>query len=174
METNKRHIIDELKRQQTELPDDAFFDRIKADVLKRVAEETSTPVAKVVPIYRRMWLVGSVAAGLALLLALPFLFREEQPQTVQQAKVTWEDVSRDELLAYIDDNIADFDEELLAQHLDSIPHWKTTTSVTYYAGRASKNVRVEKEEKNLFENIEKEEILEYLEEEAIDLEDDFF
>lgn len=174
METNKRHIIDELKRQQTELPDDAFFDRIKADVLKRVAEESSAPVIKVIPIYRRMWLVGSVAAGLALLLALPFVFREEQPQPSQQAKVTWEDVSRDELLAYIDDNIADFDEDLLVQHLDSIPHWKTTTSVTYYAGRVGKNAAPKKEEKNLFENIEKEDILEYLDEEAIDLEDDFF
>lgn len=176
METNKQHIIDELKKNQPELPGNDFFEGIKADLLERIASEEPAPIAKVIPLYRKMWFVATVAAAITLLIVLPVLWQNPAPQTPQQANVTWEDVSRDELLAYIDDHIADFDEDMLAQHLDSIPHWKTTTSITYYAGRAEKHAmkKTAKKSQNLFEDVEKEEILEYLEEEAIDLDDEFF
>lgn len=176
METNEKHIIDELKRNQPDLPGDDFFQGIKADLLQRIAAETTAPIVKVIPLYRRMWFVASVAAAITLLIVLPVVWQNQVTPTPQQAKVTWEDVSREELLAYIDDHIADFDEDMLAQHLDSIPHWKTTTSITYYAGRAGQHAekKSEKKEKNLFEDIEKEDILEYLDEEAIDLDDDLF
>lgn len=176
METNKRHIIDELKKNQSPLPEDAFFDKIKSDILQRIETETAIPAAKVIPLYRRMWFVASIAAGVALLLSIPVLFRNEQPQQTQQAEVTWDDVSREEMLAYIDENIDDFDEELLAQHLDSIPHTKAAVSITHASGNILKKAKqkAEKKEKNLFENIDKEDILEYLEEEAIDLDDELF
>lgn len=176
METNKRHIIDELKHNQAPLPDNAFFEQLKADVLKKMETEKPEQSAKVIPLYRKMWFIGAVAAGMALLLTIPVLFKSEEPQQMQQAEVSWDDVSREEMLAYIDDNIADFDEELLAQHLDSIPHSKAAVSITNSTGNALKKAKSkkEKQEKNLFENIDKEDILEYLDEEAIDLDDELF
>lgn len=176
METNEKHIIDELKRNQPDLPGDDFFQGIKADLLQRIAVETPAPIVKVIPLYRRMWFVATAAAAIILLIVLPVFLQNEITKAPQEATISWDDVSREELLAYIDDHIADFDEDMLAQHLDSIPHWKTTTSITYYAGRAGQHAekKSEKKEKNLFEDIEKDEILEYLDEEAIDLDDDLF
>ena len=176
METNKRHIIDELKKNQSPLPEDAFFDKMKSDLLQRIAAETVAPKAKVIPLYRRMWFVASVAAGVALLLSIPLLFTNENPQQPQQAEVSWDDVSREEMLAYIDENIDDFDEELLAQHLDSIPHSKAAVAITNSTGNALKKAKTkkEKQEKNLFENVDKEDILKYLDEEAIELDDELF
>ena len=93
-------------------------------------------------------------------------------RNLQWLEVDWNSVSRDEILAYIDDNIDEFEAETIAQHLDSIPNWAATSvdiDETVY-----RPVNREKEEKydELFKDIDKQDILKYLEEEEIELDEE--
>jgi hypothetical protein len=154
MNPNERHIIDELKKAATPLPPDDYFTQLKNDLL------AGTVTVKIVPLYRRRWMIVSAAASVILVVA--FLVRNGQPAGSATGAPDWNSVSREEVLAYIDDNIDDFETETIAAQLDSLPDWRASaadTSVIAQTGSAD-----EKYDK-LFDGVEKEDILEYLQEE---------
>ncbi|MDH4474359.1 MAG: hypothetical protein QE487_17265 [Fluviicola sp.] len=167
MNTNEQHIIDELKKGTTPVPADNYFAQLKQGIFDRLE-----PTVKMVPLYRKPWFITTVAASITLIVSVTFLFDGNETPKPAVAEVDWNSVSRDEILAYIDDNIDEFEAETIAQHLDSIPNWTVTSvgveEITYRA------VKSKKEEKydELFKDIDKQDILKYLEEEEIELDEE--
>jgi hypothetical protein len=169
----EEHIIDALKKGATPLPDDAYFAQLKSDVLGQLG-----PVpARVVPLYRKWWALASVAASLALIIALFLRGGETDPSA--RTSPDWNSVSREEMLAYIHENIDDFEAEAIAANLDSLPNWNaqlasadTLTLAVRHSAQARGTHAKASGYDQLFDDIDKEDILEYLDEEAIELDDE--
>ncbi|MES2554691.1 MAG: hypothetical protein V4604_00995 [Bacteroidota bacterium] len=163
MNTNEQHIIDELKKGTTPVPADDYFAQLKQNIFDQLE-----PTVKIVPLYRKSWFITTVAASIALIVSITFFFDSNETPQPAVATVDWNSVSRDEVLAYIDENIDDFETEALAQQLNSIPDWtadiRTTSIGTTKPGKEDKYDK-------LFKDVDKQDILEYLEEEDIDLEE---
>lgn len=166
MNTNEQHIIDELKKGTTPVPADDYFAQLKQGIFDQLE-----PTVKMVPLYRKPWFITTVAASIALIVWISFLFDGNETPKPAVAKVDWNSVSRDEILAYVDENIDDFEAETIAQQLDSIPDWTATSleaeKTTY---RPVKSAKEEKYD-DLFKDIDKQDILKYLEEEDFELDE---
>jgi len=168
---NRQHIIDELNKGVTPLPSDDYFAQLKANILSQVETEV-TP--KVIPLYKKKWFLLSTAASIALIISVA-LFQGADEQEQLATKVDWNSVSRDEVLAYVGENIDDFETDEIIQHLDSIPHWKHTLTPE---SRKKPSVNVQKTSTtvtndDLFKDVDKEDILQYLKDEYIELDDEF-
>ena len=164
METPQRHIIDELKKNSAPLPGEDYFASLKAGLLEKANPAEEKTVA-VVPLYRRKWLIGlAAAAAIACLLIL----RNGKQETVS-AVVDWNSVTREEMLAYVDENIEEFDAVAIAEQLDSIPEWRTELPATDIS---AEKLKPAKKQQKLFDQLDDEEILKYLEEEVIELDDE--
>lgn len=168
MNTNEQHIIDELKKGTTPVPGDEYFAQLKQDIFDRLE-----PTVNIIPFYKKPWFISAVAASIALIVSVTYFFDGSETQKPTVATVDWNSVSRDEILAYIDDNIADFETETIAQHLDSIPNWTLAQPVIGKITRTN-STKSKKEEKydDLFKDIDKQDILKYLEEEEIELDEE--
>jgi len=167
----EEHIIDKLKKGTTPIPGDDYFAQLKSDLFAQLPEEKAP--AKIVPLYRKWWLAASAAASVLLIVTLFLRGGGTDPSTNRQPD--WDSVSREEMLAYIHENIDDFEPETIAAHLDSLPSSNTDMSVasadTLSLATAGKPTSKSGYDQ-LFDNIDKEDILEYLDEEGIDLDDE--
>jgi len=167
---NEQHIIDELNKGITPLPSDDYFAQLHANIFSQI--ETSVP-PKIIPLYKKNWFLLSTAASITLIISLA-LFQGNEPTEKVVAEVDWNSVSREEVLAYVDNNIDDFETEELIKHLDSIPHWEhaiapeSNNDLSQIKEKTSNST----ENDELFKDIDKEEILRYLEDEYIELDDE--
>lgn len=167
MSLNEQHIIDELKKGTTPLPGDDYFAQLKSNLMRH------TEPVPVIPIYRRLWFVSSAAAACVLLTVSIFVYKGKPTTDNTAGNVNWNSVSREDVLAYIQDNIEEFETEAIAAHLDTIPDWKHTAVVP-----ATDSLGIPHSSKGnsdyeqLFNDLDKEEILKYLQEEAVDIDDE--
>lgn len=164
----RKDIFDFIEKRTTETPDSSYFKNLANSVLDKVAEENEVSKAKVVPLYRRpvAWISGAAAAVLVAFLLIP----NEQKNTTQTAQVDFNNLSKKEVLAYVDAHIEDFDEELI---LEFIPTKNLETRADINIAPEDKldpiETIVETESKDLqksLESISDEEIRQYLEEEG--------
>lgn len=162
----QKDIFDFLEKRTPNVPSDDYFAELANKVLRE--NPSVSPKPKVVPLYRRpVFWVASAAAAVLLIVLL-------QPKTTEitQSGVDFNDLSRGEILAYVEYNLDEFDEELLAEFIpDSRMHYTMTTE----------KLSIEPEEKtagqpspkltNSLDDISTDEILDYLEDEGMDLDD---
>lgn len=163
MNPNERHIIDELRKGTTPLPSDDYFAQLKSSMLSKIGP------AKVVPLYRRRRAIATAAAAAGIVLVVAALFRSGESTRPTAAAPDWNSVSREEMLAYIDEHIDDFEAETIAAQLDSLPSWNTASPDTLTLARTEAPPA---KYDDLFDGIDKEDILEYLQEEAIEVDDE--
>lgn len=166
MNTNEQHIIDELKKGTTPVPANDYFAQLKQTIFDQLE-----PTVKIVPLYRKSWFITTVAASIALVISMTFFFNENETPKPAVAAVDWNSVSRDDVLAYIDENIDDFETEALAQHLHSIPALTASVDIQQPASVEKRKAVKEDKYDKLFKDIDKQDIIEYLQEEEIDLEE---
>lgn len=170
---DKKDIFDFIEKRPVETPDTSYFKGLADKVLVEVAEDATESKTRIVPLYKRptVWLSGVAAAILVAFLLLP-----SAPKTNNGTNVNFKSLSKKEVLAYVDENIEDFEEELLMEFIptENIEVVSTFTPTTEEAVDPIETL-VETETQNLQESLESisnEEILEYLEGEGMDSEDD--
>lgn len=198
MNAEEQHIIDELKKQPGEVPGEDYFARLKAEVMEKASTlsvldppplpsddaangypQSSSVIrrtlpseggSKIIPLYRKTWFQIAAAASVVLIVTLFALNGGEAPKTriAQTQQPDWNSVSQEEVLAYIDENIDDFETEVIAQHLDPIPQWNTETELAVNGAPVTPKAGKEKTDKydELFNELDQEDILEYLEDEG--------
>lgn len=172
----KKDIFDFIEKRPIETPDASYFKDLADKVIMEANDEPDEHQAKVIPLYRRsiVWISGVAAAILVAFLMLP----ESTNPTNPIEPVASDEPSRAEVLAYVNENIDDFDEELLVEYIAI----KNLGSEPVLSGDSEPEEEpletiIETETKDLQEslkNISDEEILEYLEMEGeLDDEDEF-
>ena len=157
MET-KKDIFDYLKPRKKIVPDQSYFDQLSANVL---AHEK----VKVVPLYRKpiFWL-SSAAAAITIIMLVNI--KTEIPNSVNPM-IALNEISSEELFAYVNDNIEDFDTEMLTEIIPS----DNIEEIDLVATDKIVVDEVPSETELNFDSIQQEEILEYILNEEIDIYD---
>lgn len=151
----QKDIFDFLKVNHVDAPDASYFN----DLAQSVIDQKSK--GKIIPFYRKPVAWISVAAA-AVLVFLVFQF-SETPTEYTNALLAINELSTDEITAYVSENIDDFDIELFEECM--------ALEQLEIVGDTVVNEQPKKDVKIDFESITKEEILEYLQLEEIDLEE---
>jgi len=153
-------IFDHLKKRKIETPSKDYFDALAASVIEQESKET-----KVIPIGRKIFYWSTAAA--AILVVGFFLFNiPRQTQTNILAQL--DDVSTEELILYVYENIDDFDTEQLGETLSDEEIDELDEELSIEMLDIS---YVESSESISFDDIDEQEILDYLELEDIDLDE---
>jgi hypothetical protein len=157
MET-KKDIFDYLKPRKKIVPDQSYFNQLVANVLE-------TEKVKVVPLYRKpiFWL-SSAAATIAIILLVNI--ETEIPNSVNPM-IALNEISSEELFTYVNDNIEDFDTEMLTDIIpsDNIEEIDLVATDKIVVDEVSSETELN------FDNIQEEDILEYILNEEIDIYD---
>lgn len=173
----KKDIFNFIEKRPIETPDASYFKDLADKVIADVNDEPEEPQAKIIPLFQRpiTWISGVAAAVLVAFLLLPEA--TGSISTIDLANTN--EPSRAEVLAYVNDNIDDFDEELLIEFIAE----KNLGSEPVLTQEPQPEVEpletiIETETKDLQESLKQisdEEILEYLElEGGLDESDDDF
>lgn len=191
METDK-NIVDFMKPKERESISDSYFEGL---VSKTIAEVKKQEIKKVVPIYKKaIFWFSSTAAIFAIFVTIKSFNKTNEIQSCN-----FNAVSQSELLAYIDENIEDFDQELLMEYMREksifqggengdfvnahagLSHAGSShagtfreTSVRGWDEIQSNSMDQKNQKKtteDLFNEIDKKDILEYLNDEELNVED---
>ena len=162
----EKDIFDFLEKRPIQTPEKEYFAALAQKAMDRANQEP--PVVKIIPLYRRplLWVASSAAAVLLL-----FLWNSKTDIPKDAPSLALKDLSQKEILAYVDANIEDFDEELL---IEFIPQNRINIATSTALQIEPQSLPKTGENANLtrsLESISDEEILEYLQDESIDLDD---
>lgn len=160
-------LLNHLKPIKKQEPDDAYFEELNARILTEIKQNKGrrTPIILLRP---RFWL-SAVAASILIFFSLKFFNDEEKPG--------FHHLSEGEILAYVENNIDDFDEELFAEHLNGDTTKNTTLPLDPITKKPKKVNSPEKVEipkqsaAEILETITPEDIQNYLRNEGLEEED---
>lgn len=157
---NDKNIVDFIKPREREEISDAYFDNMASII---ASTNKKTIVKKLIPVYKKptFWLTSIAAVFIGLIVLRNFSSEEIQLSSNLSS------LSQSELLAYVDENIDNFDQDLLVKYM---PFNETEISEVEKASTNSQTKStIEKVE--LFEDINKEDVLKYLSSEELTIED---
>lgn len=168
----KKDLFDYIEKQSTEMPDARYFSNLSSTVLDKVNHQKQV---EIIPLYKRsiVWISAAAAVVFVAFLLLP----EKTNPVVED--FTFNTLSKNEVLAYVDDNIVDFDVELLTEFIpkkDLAAKNYTKEELMVLPEETLVETNNSDLEKTL-ESISTDEIQQYLEDEGIDpndLEDELF
>lgn len=179
MEKDK-DIFEHLKARKTPMPDASYFSSLAQSVIASqqpttLNQKENTPV---VPLFKRPIVrIGSVAAIAAIFVVGMLVVNLSNTSTeTNDPLLALNDIPPSEVYEYIDENIDDFDTDLIAEALD-----EASISNISFTDNSEESSTVETSptsiEKISFDDIDIEDIIDYLNEEGItseDLEEDSF
>jgi len=171
MNNEDKNILSKLNKVPVQVPNDDFFESLKVHVVDKINTET-----KIVPFYKRM--PFRAAATIAILIAVgSFYFMQNNPkpevQQTQSAQVDFSSLSKQDILAYIEENSEEFETEDLVNVLGEIPSIERTSQENI-SDIAKNNSTTEKPNatQKLWKELDDEDILKYLEEQSEDLDEE--
>ena len=165
----KRDIFDHLKVVKPSVPDDSYFESLAQTV---IASQAKT---KVIPLYKRPIVRISAVAAILLISLQVVNLNATKVDENQDPLLALNAISSDELYEYINENIDDFDTEMIVDALDdqAIDELtsKTSQALQTAAGTSDAPSKAEKPLPVSFDDIDVDDILEYFEKEGIDPEE---
>ncbi len=171
MNNENKNILSKLNKVPVQVPNDDFFEALKVHVVDKINTET-----RIVPFYKRMSF--RAAATIAILIAIGsvyFLQKNPKPeiQPSQSAKVDFNSLSKQDILAYIEENSEDFETEDLASVLGEIPSIENTSKENNSENAKPNSNKVKSNStQKLLQELDDEDILKYLEEQGEDLDEE--
>jgi len=153
----QKDIFDHLKRKEGFTPDKAYFERLAENVM-------ASQSVKIVPLYKKpvLWM-SAAAAIIAAVFIINFDSNTSAPDNVLLAL---NDISKEEIRTYIEENIEDFDTDLIVEFV-------TLETIEHHTFIQPEEVESEDQDLVLetisLGDIEREDILDYFEREEIDL-----
>jgi hypothetical protein len=165
MNSEKRHIIDDLKVAPVQMPSDSYFEDLKKNILKEIGNDRldKNEKTRIISMYKRWYVWGSAAAILAFAL---LLFRNNTNPSTDSVPVNLSSVSDEEIYQYLSENIEDLDAETIALHLSDEAIAQNESSET-----VKENKQTIPSGTTLLDNIKDEEILDYLDDESGELDE---
>ncbi len=163
MNNEQNNILSKLEKVPTQVPNDLFFETLKKQVVNKLENEPKT-----VPFYRKTWLQAAASIILLIGIGSVYLFNSKEPVPGTRQKVDFSSLSKDDIIRYIENNQEDFDERDLASALIDLPTLGNTVQVQSKQKNSIRETELEK----MWNNLEDEDILEYLQEESDDLDEE--
>lgn len=156
----KKDIFEYLKKREIESPSKDFFDNLADKVI-----EESSNAAPVVPIFRKVfyWTAAAAAVIVVVLLLVP---KNNPLETDVLAELA--EIPKDELLAYVDENIDEFETDLIVDAMSE----EELSEISFAIENGEVSQEVQSESTIIeFNDIERDDILKYFESEGIELDD---
>ncbi len=163
MRSEKKHIVDELEVKNVPIPEETYFLQLKERILQELPEH---PTAKILPIYKRWYFWSGAAAAVLVLITL---FTSQGYNKTAHSDLDFSSVTHDEVLQYLYENIEEMEDHEIVEHVTIASNW--TDSTAHEIIQPATKQTVSKKEEPLFQNIEREEILEYLKNEDISVDE---
>lgn len=154
---NPNNIFDQVNPRKIDVPEGDYFKQMANSI---IANQKATP--KIIPLYKKtVFWITSVAATITLIIVFNMNASNEKTFNIQLAL---NEVSANEIISYVDENIDEFE---LSEITVAIPENKLNEMGT-------SNTDSSENENNLsFENISEEEIIEYLLDEDVEMDELF-
>jgi hypothetical protein len=151
---NPNNIFDQVKARKVNVPDTDYFSQLADSII-----EQKDSKAKVIPMYKKplVW-ITSAAAVIAVLIVFNY---EGTSDPSINLKLALSEISTDEIVAYMDEHVDDFDTDLIAE---AVPVENIYTNSDVEEATMPDAIIS-------FETISDNEIMEYLLEEGIDLDE---
>ncbi|HIP31322.1 MAG TPA: hypothetical protein EYG86_01025 [Crocinitomicaceae bacterium] len=156
----ENNIFDYLKIKKGFTPDASYFENLAKEVIQKESN-TKQKEQKIVPLYKKpiFWLVAT-AASIALLFVL-----SNNLTTGNDDLLAFDQITSSEALAYVNDNIDEFDAYLLSEYVsdNQLKEEKIDVVVELIATETTTIKELEK--------VELDDILDYLEYEELDIDE---
>lgn len=168
----KNDIFDHLKPRKTPIPDASYFESMANSIIES-QKKVESPITKetpVIPLYKRpvVWIGAVAAIFIAGFLIVNF---NNTTEINSDPLLALNDVSSGEVFEYIDENIEDFDTDLIVEALNE----SLVDEMNYVETVSSNPTEIITEtnavESISFDEIDTEDILNYFNEEGIESED---
>jgi hypothetical protein len=163
MNNEQNNMLSKLEKVPTQVPNDLYFETLKKQVVGKLENEP-----KIVPFYRKKWLQAAASILLLIGIGSVYLLNSKEPVPVTKHKVDFSSLSKDDIINYIENNQEDFDERDLASALIELPALGNAVQVQSKQKISGKEAELEK----MWNDLEDEDILEYLKEESDDLDEE--
>lgn len=168
MNNENENILSKLNKVPVQVPNDDFFESLKVHVVDKINNQT-----KIVPLYKRISFRAAAAVLILITIGTVYFTKnttKEVPKT-QVAKVDFKSVSREDILAYIEENHEEFETEDIASVLSEIPTIKEEEPKSNDIAEKASKPKSHSTEK-LWNELKDEDILRYLEDQGEDLDED--
>ena len=168
----KNDIFDHLKPRKTPVPDASYFEALANSVIDSQKEkEAVTPKeTKIIPLYKRpsLWIGAVAAVFIAGILIVNF---NKTTEVNSDPLLALNDVSSSDVYNYIDENIEDFETDLIVEALNESTVDDMSFVEAETAESAPEETDIATSEPISFDDIDSDDILDYFNEEGIDSED---
>jgi hypothetical protein len=155
----QKDLFDHLKLGKIDTPDATYFDQLAKNVI-------ASQEVKVIPLYKKpiVWL-SSAAAAIVILVVVNY----SAPEESTDALLALNDIPTEDVLAYVDKHIEDFDVEMLSEMVPS----ENIEAIQLSEPIENNPITTPKTEETKinFDNIDTEDILDYINSEEIDIYD---
>jgi hypothetical protein len=157
----KNDIFDHLKPRKTPIPEASYFEAMAQSVIE------SQKKTLIVPLYKRpvVWISAVAAILIAGIMIVNF---SATTDTTSDPLLALNNVSSDDLYQYIDENIDDFETDLIVEALNE----SSVDEISFIELEPIEKVEVKTEkispEPISFDEIDSKDILDYFNEEGID------
>lgn len=172
----KNDIFDHLKPGKTPVPDASYFEALANSVIESQQENQpeTKKETKIIPLYKRpiTWIGAAAAIFIAGMLIVNF---NKTVETDSDPLLALTEVSSDDVYNYIDENIEDFETDLIVEALS-----QSDVDEMSFTEPEKKESDSEEEETNTnttttetisFDDIDTDDILQYFNEQGFDSED---
>ncbi len=160
----EKNILDFLKPRERESLDNAYFDNLTDSI---ISAHPKVETKKIIPLYKKttFWISSIAAVFIGLITFKTFTSPSEKTYNFNS-------VSHSELMAYVDDNIDEFDQDLLVKYISVESPTKIQAKELIEQNMTTKKIQVNSiSKKVLFDDLQKEEILNYLDSEELNIDD---
>ncbi|MDG1333118.1 MAG: hypothetical protein P8P74_12365 [Crocinitomicaceae bacterium] len=168
----KNDIFDHLKPRKTPIPDASYFEALANSVIE--SQKEKAPAApketKIIPLYKRpsLWIGAVAAVFIAGILIINF---NETTEIDSDPLLALNDVSSNDVYEYIDENIEDFETDLIVEALNESTVNEMSFVEPETTESAPEETKIITSEPVSFDQIDSDDILDYFNEEGIDSED---
>lgn len=154
---NPNNIFNKVNPKKIDVPEGDYFKQMANSI---IANQNATP--KIIPLYKKpVFWITSVAATIILIIVFNMNANNEKTFNIQLAL---NEVSSEEIISYVDENIDEFE---LSEITDAIPESKIDLMEKHHTNSSENETNLS------FENISEEEIIEYLLDEDVELDELF-
>jgi hypothetical protein len=170
----KNDIFDHLKPRKTQVPDASYFEALANSVIESQQEKAVAPKeeTKIIPLYKRpvVWLGAVAAVFIAGILIVNF---SKTTEIDSDPLLALNEVSSEAVYSYIDENIEDFETELIVEAMEEtdVEEMSFVVVEPEVTEPAPEEMDIAVAEPISFDEIDSDDILDYFNEEGIDSED---
>lgn len=163
--SEEKNILDHIKPRKVEVPDQSYFKALANEIIEKESDSS-----KVIQMWRKpvIWITSAAAVSALIIFSTQFY----KPQNETDLLLALNEISNEEIFSYIDENIEEFDTELIASFVDDNDESISFATEPNYTDSTQVKKDPKTNDTNILpESIDRDAILDYLEDQEINVDE---